>query len=279
MRTSRRRLFVIPNLPLEQPTSGALRAAAERSGFWTVAERQMRPILNPSTAGGIAEFDQMVSQKRRRELDRQLRRLCEAGLVSFWSARTSSEIETAFAMFTDLEASGWKGRRGTALARKQSVHNFSRDAVVQLAQKGNATIDLLRFSDRPIAALIRLDHAGMSIPWKVAFDEEFAAFSPGKQLMCDETRRWLAERKVARVDPVCEEDNPLIAPLWPMREPYGTLLVSAGHFGLNARVRAGLAELKIAGRERAKLLLRGRKRRPKAAAAGRTAKRPKPESK
>ena len=51
----------------------------------------------------------------------------------------------------------------------------------------------------------------MSIPWKVAFDEEFAAFSPGKQLMCDETRRWLADPKIERVDPVCEEDNPMMA--------------------------------------------------------------------
>ena len=58
----------------------------------------------------------MVNQKRRRELDRQLRRLCETGSVSFMSARTATEIEAAFNMFIALEASGWKGRRGTALA-------------------------------------------------------------------------------------------------------------------------------------------------------------------
>ena len=52
---------------------------------------------------------------------------------------------------------------------------------------------MLRVGEKPIAALIRFDHGGLSIPWKVAFDEEFAAFSPGKQLMCDETRRWLAD--------------------------------------------------------------------------------------
>ena len=61
-----------------------------------------------------------------------------------------------------------------------------------MAQSGNATIDVLRVGEKPIAALIRLEQGGLSIPWKVAFDEEFAASSPGKQLMCDETRRWLA---------------------------------------------------------------------------------------
>ncbi len=268
MRTSRRTLFSIPHLPLKGPAANALRAAAGRNGFSTVAARQMRPILYTDMAGGIAEFDKMVSQKRRHELDRQLRRLCEAGSVSFMWARTASEIESAFNMFIALEASGWKGRRGTALARRRGVHEFARIAVTQLAQSGRATIDVLRVGDKPIAALIRLDHGGISIPWKVAFDEEFAAFSPGKQLMCDETRRWLADPTVERVDPVCEEDNPLMAPLWPDRESYGTLLVSSSTWGLGARLRAGVANLKAAGKANAKKLLRSRKPRSRPAAKG-----------
>ena len=96
----------------------------------------------------------------------------------------------------------------------------------------------------------------MSIPWKVAFDEEFAAFSPGKQLMCDETRRWLADPTIERVDPVCEEDNPMMQLLWPDREPYGTLLLSSSAWGVAARLRAGLSDLKSEGKAQAKRLLR-----------------------
>jgi hypothetical protein len=268
MRTSGRTLFSIPHLPLKGLAADALRAAADRNGFWTVAERQMRPILYPDMAAGVAEFDRMVSSKRRHDLDRQLRRLCEAGAVSFMWARTASEIEAAFNMFLAIEASGWKGRRGTAIARRKAVEDFARNAVTQLAQKGLATIDVLRVGEKPIAALIRLEHGGTSIPWKVAFDEEFAAFSPGKQLMCDETRRWLADPKVERVDPVCEEDNALMAPLWPDREAYGTLMVSSRKWGLGARLRAGLVDLKRAGKETAKSMLRGTKRRAKPAAKG-----------
>jgi CelD/BcsL family acetyltransferase involved in cellulose biosynthesis len=263
MRTSGRTVFAIPHLPLNGPAANALRAAAARGGFWTVAERQMRPILYPDTSRGVAEFDEMVSLKRRRELERQLRRLCELGAVSFMTARTATEIEQAFAMFAALEGSGWKGRRGTALIRKNSLHEFARAAVLNLAQKGFAAIDVMRLGDRPIAALIRLDHGGTSIPWKVAFDEEFSAYSPGKQLMCDETRRWLADPTIERVDPVCEEDNPMMQLLWPDREPYGTLLLSSSAWGVQARVRAGLADLKNEGKAQAKRLLRGRRKRGK----------------
>jgi CelD/BcsL family acetyltransferase involved in cellulose biosynthesis len=267
MKTSGRTLFSVPHLPLKGAAAEALRAAAERNGFWTVAERQMRPILYPDMAAGVSEFERMVSAKRRHDLDRQLRRLCEAGAVSFMWARTASEIEAAFNMFLAIEASGWKGRRGTAIARRKAVEDFARNAVTQLAQKGLATIDVLRVGEKPIAALIRLEHGGTSIPWKVAFDEEFAAYSPGKQLMCDETRRWLADPKVERVDPVCEEDNALMAPLWPDREAYGTLLISSRRWGLGARLRARMVDLKRAGKETAKQLLRGNKRRTKPAPA------------
>ncbi|MGH6923729.1 MAG: GNAT family N-acetyltransferase [Propylenella sp.] len=270
MRRSGRGLFTVPHLPLASATAEALREAAKRHGYWTVAARQMRPVLYPSAAGGPDAFDSMVSHKRRRELDRQLRRLCEAGAVSFMSARSAMEIETAFNQFVALEGAGWKGRRGTAMARRHKVQEFARIAVMQLAQIGHASIDVLRVGDKPVAALIRFERGSLSIPWKIAFDEEFAAFSPGKQLMCDETRRWLSESKVERVDPVCEEDNALLSQLWREREPYGTLFISSSRLGLAARLRAGYSNLKAIGKSQAKLLLGGSLRRPKTKAEPRT---------
>jgi CelD/BcsL family acetyltransferase involved in cellulose biosynthesis len=268
MRKSGRTLFTIPHLPLAGATAEVLRGAATRHGAWAVAERQMRPVLHPSAAGGVADFEEMVTQRRRRELDRQLRRLCEAGAVSFMSAKTASEIETGFNAFTILEGSGWKGRRGTAMVRRHKVHEFARIAVMQLAQSGHATIDILRVGDKPIAALIRFEQGKLSIPWKIAFDEGFAAFSPGKQLMCDETRRWLHDRTVERVDPVCEEGNPLLASLWREREEYGTLLISSSRLGIGAHVRAGAANLKSAGKLHLKALLRARSAKTKKKRSG-----------
>ncbi len=263
--TSGRRQLTLPDLPLDGLTAAALRAAAGRRGYATEASLQLRPILRPQAGDGLHTFDVMVAQKRRRELDRQLRRLCETGSVSFMPARTPSEIDAAFNMFIALEASGWKGRKGTALRRRDSILRFARAAVQRLAQKEQAAIDVIRLGDRPIAALIRLEHGGLSIPWKIAYDEEFAAFSPGKQLMCDATRRWLLDPAVTRVDPVCDEDNPLMAGLWTERERYGTLIISTRRWALGARVSAGLINLRSAGKRRAKALL-SRKRPTKSTA-------------
>ena len=106
----------------------------------------------------------------------------------------------------------------------------------------------------------------------------FAAFSPGKQLMCDETRRWLADASVLRVDPVCEQDNSLISTLWTERERYGTLIISSRRLGLGARLRAGIITAKSVGKSTAKSLLRGgggALRKPAREAKARPSSRPK----
>lgn len=269
MRGSGRRILSLPDMPLKGPAARALRAAAHRVGFWTVAAEQRRPVLHADDDEGMAAFERVVPAKRRKELDRQLRRLCDAGPVSMMTARTATEIDAAFGMFAVLEGGGWKGRRGTSLNRNRTIHEFARSAILQLAQQGIATIDLMRVGDRPVAALIRLEQSGLAIPWKIAFDEEFAAFSPGKQLMCDNTRRWLGDPAVLRVDPVCEEGNPLVSGLWRDAEPYGTLILSTARWGLGARVKAGILDMASAGKKQAKAMLRPRKATPKRASKGR----------
>jgi hypothetical protein len=265
LKATGRKLLSIPELPLEGPVSRYLQDAARRQGFAIGAAREFRPILHAHAGEDPRAFDQMVSQRRRRELDRQLRRLCDTGSVSFMSATSPSDVEAAFNLFIALEASGWKGRRGTALQRRRAIHDFAHAAVMRLAQNGRAAIDILRVGDRPVAALIRLDHAGLSIPWKIAFDEDFSGFSPGRQLICDETRRWLRAPGVRRVDPVCEEGNALFAGLWQEREPYGTLLIAPRRLGIGARLRAGMMNMRSAGKRQARALLRGNRRRKRRA--------------
>ena len=260
-----RRLILFPDLPLAGPAAKILRQAASRQGSVLAAAQTRRPILDADATDGAGAFDRMVPAKRQRELGRQLRRLSEIGAVSLMTARSPSEIDAAFTTFATLEASGWKGRRGTAINRSRKVSAFSRSAVVQFAESGRVAIDILRVGEVPAAALIRFDQGGLSVPWKVAYDEGFAAFSPGKQLMCDATRRWLADPNTRRVDPVCEEDNPLMAPLWPDREPYGTLILSTTRWSTSPQVSAALINLKLSAKARIRTLIRGKPRAPAAA--------------
>lgn len=260
MRANGRRLLILPNMPLLGPAAECIRSVAERTGSTLAAERQARPILRGG--GGVAAFDEMVPAKRRRDLERQLRKLGEAGGVSHVTATSPSDVDAAFETFLALEASGWKGRRGTALQRGRAARRFATDAVAGLARKGAVRIDTLRVGEKPAAVLIRFEQSGLAIPWKIAYDESLAALSPGKQLMADATRRWLADGVTTRVDPVCEEDNPTVGLLWRHREPYGTLMVAVAKWSFEAHLRASLLDLRMNAKRRVKDLLARRRAKP-----------------
>ena len=60
-----------------------------------------------------------LSAKKLKELRRQRNRLAEHGTVRFAVARSTDEVAHAVEVFLALEASGWKGERGTALRQRR----------------------------------------------------------------------------------------------------------------------------------------------------------------
>src|SRR6185437_13459517 len=60
-----------------------------------------------------------LSAKKLKELRRQRHRLAEHGEVRFDIARSAQEVSSALETFLALEASGWKGERGTALTQTE----------------------------------------------------------------------------------------------------------------------------------------------------------------
>jgi CelD/BcsL family acetyltransferase involved in cellulose biosynthesis len=238
-----RRLLVLPDVPLDAPEVAALRRHAEARGYCRLAAAiDKRPVLRADRSGGAQAFRAMVPRKKRKELARQLRRLSDIAPVSFATYRRADEIATAMEAFLVVEAAGWKGGRGTAMAPHEALKRFAKDVVAALARHGGAAVDAMFVGDRPAAALVRFQAGGLSIPWKIAYDEAFAAYSPGAQLMSHVSRAWLADPDVTRVDPVCTSDNRLLAQLWDEREPYATLMLATGPARLGPRLLAGLCE-------------------------------------
>lgn len=237
-----RRFLVLPDVPVEAPEVLALRRHNQARGFSCLAAAaERRPVLRADRPGGAQLFRAMVSRKKRKELARQFRRLSEIAPVSFARFRRADEIAAAMEAFLLVEAAGWKGRRGTALAQTPALKSFAAAAVANLARRDGAAIDIMLVGNRPAAALVSFRANGLSIPWKIAYDEEFAAFSPGAQLMSHLTRAWLADPTLVRIDPVCAAENPLLAQLWDEREVYATMVLATGPARLQPRLRAGMA--------------------------------------
>jgi hypothetical protein len=99
--------------------------------------------------------------------------------------------------------------------------------------------------------LITFIAGATAFTWKIAYDEAYARFSPGAQLMLEAARRIFAETSVSRIDSCADAGHPMIDRLWPGRMAVGTLVVGPPGGGLI--YRAGVAVAKAEAFARASL--------------------------
>ena len=166
-----------------------------------------------------------LGPKKLKELRRQRHRLAEHGAVHFDVARTPADVASAVEIFLNLEASGWKAKRGTALVQDEGDASFVRRAAKALAEIGQCEIVTLRAGDTAVAAAIVLRHLDRAFYFKLGVDERFAKLSPGVQLTLDLTRHLCADPAMAMADSTASADHPMINPIWRGRLAIGDVLI------------------------------------------------------
>ncbi len=189
-----------------------------------VLQARVRASLD-ATRDAEALLQDALGGKKLKELRRQRHRLAEHGAVSFDVARSPDEVAAATETFMKLEASGWKGERGTALAQHDGDAAFIRRATAALAETGQCEIVTLRAGSTPVAAGIVLRHQDRAFYFKLGVDERFAKFSPGVQLTLDLTRHLCADPAIASANSTASPDHPMINPIWRGRFAIGDVLI------------------------------------------------------
>ncbi len=124
----------------------------------------------------------------------------------------------------------------------RTIRKFLQTAVTGLASEGKARVARLLLDVRPIAAIITLRSGATAWCWKIAYDESFARFSPGVQLLLDVTQNLLDDQSVTRADSCADENHPMIDHVWRERLVLADRLMSMGPGGAMAFRLAGALE-------------------------------------
>jgi CelD/BcsL family acetyltransferase involved in cellulose biosynthesis len=221
-------LLLMPYLPAAGPLGQAFATAlAERDGKSLALAGHQRALLAPAGAA-VGYLDHAVGAKKRKELRRQRKRLADTGAVVTEIVSDPAAVAAALDDFLTLEAAGWKGRAGTAARDHDRVRAFMADAVTTLAHEGKARIARLSAGGRPIAAIVTLQSGATAWCWKIAYDERFARFSPGVQLLLEVTQALLDDPGVARADSCATAGHPMIDHIWRERLGLADQLVRLG---------------------------------------------------
>lgn len=213
-RSPRRALFLhLPGMPADGPANAALDRvlAASGRGQYIVADERRALLSGDVTAE--AYLEQAMSAKKRKELRRQHNRLAEAGTLTFERRADDDGIGTWTDEFLALEAAGWKGTEGSALASAADTRGFFVDALAGAAAAGRLERLALRLNGRAIAMLVNFITPPGAYSFKTTFAEEYARFSPGMLLQLENLA--LIERpEIAWTDSCAAEGHPMIERLW-----------------------------------------------------------------
>ena len=129
--------------------------------------------------------------------------------------------------FLRIEASGWKGRGGTAIACDPELVAFYRSLCRRLARRGWLEWHLAKFGGTVVAADLAIRFGRTLVSWRIGYDENFSRYSPGSLLDKEVLVRAFADEGIDELNCL---SNPPWMHVWHMsRATYTDLIISPRH--------------------------------------------------
>jgi CelD/BcsL family acetyltransferase involved in cellulose biosynthesis len=210
----RGRVLQLRTIPASGPFWDMLvSAVAASGGAFEILNRRERAALaaQPSFE---AWFSSNFERKRRKEYRRLRSRLAEEGTLESLAWVPGDPVDAWVDELIALEAHGWKGRRGTALAADAVMAKAFREALHLLAGEGSLRFWKIAFNGKPIAMMSGIVKGDQGWLGKIAYDESFARYSPGVMLILDATERLIDKERLALVDSCAIPGHPMISNIW-----------------------------------------------------------------
>ncbi len=218
---SSRHEWYFPTLNVDGPVCLALTAALNEAGIpFDFSANFARAALTHGLSFNDY-LDHHLPARRRKDLQRNRRRLEALGPVAHRAYSSGEELDRAVENFLSIEASGWKGEQGTALASAPHTKRFAQQAFAN----GGSRVDLLTLNGVAIAASVVMFAGRVGFTVKCAYDERYRSYSAGLLLELEVVRSLLEEGWADRLDGATAGSH-VIDELWPDRTRVADLFLS-----------------------------------------------------
>jgi CelD/BcsL family acetyltransferase involved in cellulose biosynthesis len=164
---------------------GAGRSGLETSSAQAGYRMAVTPVARApyiACAPTLEDHERELSRNLRHDVQRRMRRLCEQGAVTIDVTDGGTNLAGLLNEGFRVEALGWKGAEGTAIASDARTRAFY-DAVARWASaSGWLRLAFLRLDGRAIAFQFDLEVGRSYYSLKIGYDPAFDRYSPGKLL-------------------------------------------------------------------------------------------------
>ncbi|TAK80539.1 MAG: GNAT family N-acetyltransferase [Betaproteobacteria bacterium] len=214
------------------PFHQALVEALERRGTPCFAiDAYTRPLLKRDR-DAAAYVASTLSGESRKKLRRSERRLCQQGTLA---RRVLRPGDDAIGKWIDelltLEASGWKGKRGSALACSEANRRFASEVFTRAFERGRLMMVGLDLDGRPIARYTAFAAGDGSFSFKTAYDEQLSRCSPGILAELEMIGAFHERAELQWMDSFTAPGNSTLSWLWKDRCLVQHLAVGVGAAG------------------------------------------------
>jgi CelD/BcsL family acetyltransferase involved in cellulose biosynthesis len=243
--TRRAPLLVMQLHPAHGPVAAGLYAADAQMGLgvWRSPDA-CRAFTHRRLELNYAH--EWISSKHRADLARRRRALSRKLDTEITRVdRAAADPGKAIEQFLQLEASGWKGRAGTAFLRRPGHDRFFREMSKGFADHGRLMLLSLEAGTQVLAQNTALIGGVGLFGFKKAYDEAFARWSPGTLLDLDVLMWFHGMRQLAWLDACSSTDDEAAKRVFGDRRAICTLAVPLSPVGsaaaamLPIAVRAG----------------------------------------
>jgi CelD/BcsL family acetyltransferase involved in cellulose biosynthesis len=198
---------------------------ASRDAQFSVIDVWYRAALRPK--GTYEEWlEKNFDRKRRKEYRRLTNRLSEQGRYETVTFQAGEDCRPWADDILGLEASGWKGKRGTAVAANEDLREAFTEAIQHLAASGKLRFWKLVLGGRAIASMYAIVEGNEAWLGKIAYDEEFSKYSPGVLLILHATQQLFGEPSLMLIDTCAIPGHPMIENIWRDRIEMANVMIA-----------------------------------------------------
>jgi CelD/BcsL family acetyltransferase involved in cellulose biosynthesis len=172
-----------------------------------------------------------LSSDSRQKLRRAEKRLQEQGKVVHRVLGPGDDVQAWIDEFLRVEASGWKGERGSALQCSDANRRFAREVFTAAHRRGQLVMVGMDVDGRPVARYSGFIAGEGAFAFKTAYDETFRRFSPGLLAELDMIRAVHELPGVRWMDSVTRPWNGIIDRMWKDRMLVQRIMVGVNPWG------------------------------------------------
>jgi Acetyltransferase (GNAT) domain len=173
--------LTVPKLAEGEPTLATLITAARRERRWTSLESDISLIVE--TVGSVEKYRAAMSAKTRSELGRLYRKADREHVLELRPLGQVVDLDRQFARALAIEASGWKGRAGTAISCSPDTEQFYGHIARAFHAAGTLRISELSLDGELAAMALSILHGRRVFTLKVGYDERHRRVGPGLLLL------------------------------------------------------------------------------------------------